>query len=270
MAFKRRPHHIDSVAATLRTGQLQLLSPLNEKSPKGEAQGYLTAMLYLAPHTLAGGKSVCPHSTEDCREGCLFHAGRGQTARVANARIRRTQMYLEVRERFMRLLVEDLNVMQHTADANGMTLAIRLNGTSDIGFEREELDGLTVFDRFPRARFYDYTNWPHQHRRVPGNWHLTYSLADKTAAEGVAHLLAGRNIAAVMPDHDRAEAPGWFMLGDTVIDVVDGEEHDLRFLDPSPALVMLKPKGRLRGEGSAMVRHNLVWNLRNAAKATAA
>jgi hypothetical protein len=33
---------------------------------------------------------------------------------------------------------------------------------------------------------------------------------------------------------------------------------------------MLKPKGRLRREGSAMVRHNLIWNLRNAAKGMAA
>ncbi len=254
---KNPPSHIDSVAATLRSGKLQLLSPFNEKSPKGEAQGFLTAMLYLAPHTIAGGKSVCPHSTEACRAGCLFTAGRGQTPRVFNARVRRTTNYLEDRRRFMATLVDDLDVMQRTADAAGLKLAIRLNGTSDILWEREEP---SVFDLFPRAIFYDYTRTPAAHRRVPGNWHLTFSLADDPISFALDHLRAGRSVAAVVPEADKAKAPGWFVIGDTVVDVIDGELHDLRFLDPSPSLVLLKPKGRLRS-GGPMVRHLLIENL---------
>lgn len=257
----------DSVAATLRRGPsqggLKLLSPFNQKSPKGEKLGYLSAMLYLAPAQVAGGKTVCPHSTEACRAGCLFTAGRGKTPRVENARIRRTVLYLEHRETFMRTLVEDLNAMQHEADFHGMKLAIRLNGTSDIAFERELLDGKTVFEMYPRAQFYDYCRWPPQHRRVPGNWHLTFSLADDPLSYALEHLRAGRDVAAVVPEKDRAEAPGWFALGDTTVNVVDGELHDLRFLDPAPSLVLLKPKGRLV-RGGAMVRHGLIDNLMRA------
>ena len=37
----------------------------NAKTIKGESEGYLTGILYLAPHTLAGGPNVCPHATAE-------------------------------------------------------------------------------------------------------------------------------------------------------------------------------------------------------------
>lgn len=255
---KNPPTHIGSVAATLRSHRhLSLLSPFNEKSPKGESEGFLTAMMYLAPHTIAGGKSVCPHSTEACRAGCLFTAGRGLTPRVHEARVRRTVRYLSGRAGFMRDLLADLEIMQATADRHGMTLAIRLNGTSDILWEREQP---SIFDAFPRAIFYDYTRTPALHRRVPENWRLTFSLADDPIRAALEHLQAGRSVAAVVPESDKAQAPGWFMVGDRVVDVVDGELHDLRFLDAPGSLVLLKPKGRLR-RGGPMVRERLIPNL---------
>lgn len=258
MRAKPKAHHLETVAATLRgLGTLSLLSPFNEKSPKGEAYGYLTAMMYLAPHTVAGGKSVCPHSTAACREGCLFTAGRGTTPRVANARIKRTLRYLDGRPGFMRDVVADLTVMQQAADDAGLTLAIRLNGTSDIAWERENP---SVFEAFPRAIFYDYCRWPPQHRKVPANWHLTFSLADDPLSHAITHLVAGRSVAAIVPEREKAAAPDWFVVGDKTVQVVDGELHDLRFLDPSPSLVLLKPKGRLR-RGGPMVHEHLIENL---------
>lgn len=260
--------HGDTVAATLRdTRRYRLLTAFNDKTPKGEAQGYLQAILYMAPHTEAGGRSLCPHSTEACREGCLYTAGRGQTPRVQNARLRRAAQFLQDRDGFLDELIGELLQMQAVADAHGLKFAIRLNGTSDIGWEREPLDGKTLFELFPRARFFDYCRWPPQHRKVPGNWHLTFSLADDPISYAAAHLLAGRNVAAVVPEADIARAPDWFALGDTTVTVVNGDEHDLRFLDPSPALVLLKPKGRLR-RGGPMVRPSLISALQNLAKET--
>lgn len=259
-----QPDHLGTVAATLRhNGKLNLLSPLNQKTPKGEAAGYLTAILYLAPATIAGGKTVCPHSTQACRDGCLFTAGRGRTTRVEQARIRRTRLYLEDRPRFLEELGQDLTTMQDVADRNGLKLAIRLNGTSDIRWELEA-NG-TLFARYPRATFYDYTRTPPQHRHVPSNWRLTYSLADDPPRAALAHLLAGRSVAAVVPDAERLNAPGWFHVAESgglgrTVTVVDGEHDDLRFLDPAPSLVLLRPKGRLI-RGGPMVRHNLIGNL---------
>lgn len=257
--------HGDTVAARTRSEPLRLLSPFNDKSPKGEAHGFLTAMLYLAPAQVAGGKTVCPHSTEACRAGCLFTAGRGKTPRVESARIRRTRWYHDDREGFMRALDGDLELLQTIADHAGLRLAIRLNGTSDVLWERETVGGRSLFDIHSRARFYDYTNTPPEHRKVPSNWHLTHSLADHPLARAVEHLRAGRNVAAVVPETEKAGAPDWFTVGDTEVRVVDGEAHDLRFLDPSPALVLLKPKGRLT-RGGPMVRHNLIRELFHAGR----
>src|SRR4051812_46111048 len=100
-------HHLDTVAAKFR-GAHRLLSALNEKTPKAEKVGILSAILYLAPATMASPKTVCPYSTAACREGCLFSAGRGRTPRVINARMRRTLMYLNERDQFFDELVGEL------------------------------------------------------------------------------------------------------------------------------------------------------------------
>ena len=60
-----------------------------------------------------------------------------------------------------------------------------------------------------------------------------------------ARLFKGYNVAAVMD-----EMPDRF-LGHRVI---DGDEHDLRFLDPNPVVVRLKPKGALARSGSPFVQ----------------
>lgn len=249
------------MAATLRNGsRFTLLSPFNEKTPKGEAYGYLQAILYLAPHTLAGGKSLCAHSTEACRAGCLFTAGRGKTPRVENARLRRTRRFLDDRDGFLTDLVAELSEMEAVGWKHGLKLAIRLNGTSDVLWERETLDGVSLFDLFKGATFFDYTRTPPHHRKVPANWSITWSLADDPIASAIEALRAGFNVAAVIPEAEKAAAPDWFEMGDLDVQVVDGEKHDLRFLDPKPSLVLLKPKGRLL-RGGPMVRGNLIRDL---------
>jgi hypothetical protein len=258
---KRPRVHDDTIAAKLRNAtDLQLLSPYNFKSPLGEARGYLTAMLYLAPHTEAGGKSLCPHSTEACREGCLFTAGRGKTPRVYNARVRRSKLLLDDRPAFLRALVSDLEIMQAAAAKHRLKLAIRLNGTSDVLWERDRLHGASLFELFPEATFYDYTRTPLMHRHVPPNWRLVFSLADAPLQEAVEHLAKGISVAAVVPLEEKP-APGAFLFGrEREVAIIDGDEDDLRFLDPPGALVLLKPKGRLL-RGGPMVRPGLVRQL---------
>jgi hypothetical protein len=48
----------------------------NAKTVKGQAKGYLTAVLYLAPYT-AAGLNVCPMAeVAGCHAACLNTAGR--------------------------------------------------------------------------------------------------------------------------------------------------------------------------------------------------
>ena len=57
------------------------------KMAKGEAHGYKTAILHLAPYDLSG-KNVCPKATKGpggCIAPCLNTSGRGQMGSVQKA-----------------------------------------------------------------------------------------------------------------------------------------------------------------------------------------
>src|SRR5437773_1956972 len=89
--------------------QYKYLSVGNDaKTVKGQKKGYLTGILYLAPATVAGGRTVCPFSTAGCRRVCLYTAGRGGFNVVQNARIRKTQAYLADPLAFCSVLKADI------------------------------------------------------------------------------------------------------------------------------------------------------------------
>ena len=70
----------------------QLFTFDNGKTPKGEKQGYLTAIMYLAPARLSGYQ-MCPFAhLAQCEEPCLNTAGRGKFDSTQKARIRKTLM----------------------------------------------------------------------------------------------------------------------------------------------------------------------------------
>lgn len=262
--MSRELKHGDTLAARMRGAHsVQLLSPFNDKTPKGEGLGWLTAMLYLAPHTLGGPKTLCPHSTEGCRAACLYAAGRGSFQKTKTARLRRTALWHADRRAFMARLVDDLIYMTDRAEAEGMRVAVRLNGTSDILWEREPVGQLehTLLTLFPQVQFYDYTRTPIEHRRLAPNYRLTYSLADDPLERAVAYLRAGQSVAAVVPEEEKAAHESWFVLRDQMVTVIDGDLHDLRFLDPDPALVLLRPKGAA-GLATPLIQANLIPRLR--------
>ena len=68
----------------------------NAKTIKGQSLGYMTGVLYLAPHTLSGYQ-VCPSASIGCIAACLNTAGRGAMNCTQVARIRKTQMFFEDR-----------------------------------------------------------------------------------------------------------------------------------------------------------------------------
>jgi uncharacterized membrane protein len=82
---------------------MQYLTTTNAKTSKGEALGYLTGILYLAPGRLAGF-NVCPHASPGCLAACLFSAGRGRFDNVRDARIRRTLAFRSDPKAFVRAL----------------------------------------------------------------------------------------------------------------------------------------------------------------------
>lgn len=225
---------------------MSLLSRKVLKLEKSDAagKGYLTAALFLAPYKLSG-KNLCPHASKGCAAACLFTAGHGRYQRVQQARIRRAQLYLENRDVFLALLREDIAKFSRYCRKRGQKPAIRLNGTSDIPWERV---APSFFVDFPEVQFYDYTK---SVRRMmaflsgdfPANYHLTFSRSESNAQECLNVLQAGGNICAVFEKVPRK----WQGYR-----VYDADKTDLRFLDP-PGVGGLSMKGRAKHDRSGFV-----------------
>lgn len=202
------------------------------------------AILHLLPAKLSG-YNVCPFHTDGCANGCLNSSGRGIFNSVQTARLNRTLLYFEDRPTFWARLTADIRTLERRASKSGKPVAVRLNGTSDIIWERQKTpSGDTIFEQFPDVNWYDYTKIP---RRVtPGNYHLTFSLAEHNQTAAAAELANGRNVAVVF----RGKLPARYMG----TEVIDGDKSDLRYLDAAPRIVGLLAKGKAQKDTSGFVK----------------
>ena len=236
---------------------MKLLGTANAKTVKGEKKGYLTYIMYLAPSD-ASGYNTCPMASKGCRAACLFTAGRGRMSNVMQARIRKTVRFFEEREEFLADLVSDVEKAIKQADRKGMIPVFRLNGTSDIRWEnypvvRDGAEYPNIMTAFPDLTFYDYTKLPNR-RNIPDNYHLTFS-----RSESNDHLIPtafenGMNVAVVFNVKKKGDLPKY--IPDGIYDpipVVDGDDTDLRFLDPRGCIVGLRAKGDAKKDNSGFV-----------------
>jgi len=224
-----------------------LITEQNAKTTKGEQYGYLTGILYMAPHSIVKGVNVCPFATKECREACLYSAGRGKFSNVQTARIRKTELWRDDKSKFFSILMTDIKRLKRKAARKGLRLAIRLNGTSDIAWENFKLtdEKFTIFDMFPDVQFYDYTkNHTRFLGRLPDNYHLTLSFSghNLNAYRGLKNT---PNYAVVFSGN----LPQTY-LGKRVI---NGDAHDLRFLDDDKVIVGLIAKGDAKKLDSAFI-----------------
>jgi hypothetical protein len=231
------------------------------KTSKGQKLGYFTGIMYLSPYKMANGKvNVCGDATEGCIESCLNEAGRGAFSNVQDARVKKTLEFLENPKEFMVKIYKEIVKLQKKY---GQNLVIRLNGTSDLPFENikvvlEDRYYSNIFEAFPNVQFYDYTKNP---RRVLkneiGNYFLTFSRAEtKLNIEYSRNLLnEGKNVAMVFSKelHEQLVKMGKIVYNNREVNVIDGDETDLRFLDMPNSIVALKAKGKAIKDNSGFV-----------------
>jgi len=232
---------------------MKLLTPAhaNAKTAKNlQHSAYQTYILHLAPAKLSG-YNTCPAASAGCAAACLNSAGRGAFSSVQQARIRKTKLFFEQREEFFAQLIHDLHAVQRKATKAKKQAVVRLNGTSDIAWEAINVPGTgkNTFDLFPAIQFYDYTKILRRVKRqlaTPiANYHLTFSRSESNEVEVLQAIEAGASVAIVFG----SEVPT--MLHGRP--VVDGDAHDLRFLDGNGVIVALKAKGKAKRDESGFV-----------------
>lgn len=230
---------------------MKLLSTGNPKVLKGIKQGYNTYILHLAPFKLSGF-NTCPKATEGCIFACLNTAGRGgmfktgeNTNVIQKARIRKTIMLFNEREQFLILLVEDIELAIKQSLRLNLIPVIRLNGTSDISFEKYSVirNGIkykNIFAAFSELTFYDYTKVLNRKVDDIANYSLTFSAADGNDADVNLAIKQGYNIAVVFGIKKTVAMPVEYNNRP----VFNGDDNDLRFLDPKGVIVGLYLKGK--------------------------
>ena len=240
---------------------MKLLSTGNPKIMKGEKMGYNSYILHLAPASLSG-YNTCPKATEGCKAACLNTAGRGgmfkkgeNTNTIQQARIRKTKMFYENRGQFMSDLVKDIELGIKQSAKKGLIPVFRLNGTSDIAFEKYEVvrNGITynnIFAAFPDIQFYDYTKILGRKTTNIPNYHLTFSAADGNDNDVLKAFDQGYNVAMVFGIKKSLNMITEYMGKP----VYNGDESDLRFLDPDNHIVGLYAKGKAKKDTTGFVK----------------
>ncbi len=246
---------------------MKLLSTGNPKILKGLKQGYNTYILHLAPADLSG-YNTCAKATAGCKSACLNTAGRGgmfkkgeTTNVIQQARIRKTKMFFENRDEFMKLLVKDIELGINQSRKLNLIPVFRLNGTSDLAWEKYEVTvtdkaGVkiifkNIFEAFPFVQFYDYTKIPGRKVNGISNYSLTFSEADGNALDTLNAIRAGMNVATVFGVKKNSPMPKMW----NGLTVFNGDDSDLRFLDPKNVVVGLYAKGKAKKDTSGFVKY---------------
>ena len=200
------------------------------KMAKGEKFGYKTAILHLAPYKLSG-KNVCPKASKECVAFCLNTSGRGQMKSTQKFRINKTKLFWKDRKKFLEQLSQEIGQLKKRARSQGFKFAVRLNGTSDLAWHRFS----SLMQDHPDVIFYDYTKVYNHLDHDLKNYKITFSASESNNTECAAALAAGHNVAYVFKDKLPKKFQGRR--------VIDGDKHDLRFLDPRGVVVGLLAKG---------------------------
>jgi hypothetical protein len=228
----------------------------NAKMARNDGRGFRTLGLSLAPHRLGAIGNVCPHASADCVALCLNVSGRSAAGDrmsdiILRARIARARFYFQDRATFLKLLKREIAREAVKARRAGEQLIVRLNVVSDLDWARIHPDVIT--DNAD-VQFYGYTKNPRAMSRFlngeyPPNYHLTFSRSEVNEMEALDFLAAGANVAVVFDTRYTSTMKRPLPAGWKGFPVIDGDETDLRFLDPRGVVVGLRAKGRARRKG---------------------
>lgn len=222
----------------------QVMSNNNAKVLKNIEYGWETAILHFLPSDESGW-NFCPSATEGCTNGCLNRTGNGGYPTVQDARFRRSFEYMTDRKAFLEKLDSDIAKLLRRCEKTGLNPCVRINGTSDIPSL-----AMKLARKWSDVQFYDYTAvyktlWLDK----PENYYVTFSRKENNEEQCLKALENGFNVSVVFD-----KLPETMRFWE--LEVIDGTQHDLRFLDPTPIIVGLLASGKARGDDTGFVVRN--------------
>jgi hypothetical protein len=243
----------------------RIFSTDSAKAAKASGYGYLNAIQYMAPHSSAGVGNLCSHASPQCIALCLgTHSGQAAmvsdlangTNATRESRKKKARLFMANRAAYMNEVARSIVKVIRDAKRDGLTPCIRLNGSTDISWERirfnldaktiaklepiagklRRVENVTLLELFHWLQFVDYTKNPNRLGKAPANLDLTLSYSGNNSRECVGALLAGHNVAMVFHGGLPETFAGFH--------VIDGDKHDLRHLDAKGGFIVgLTPKG---------------------------
>ena len=193
----------------------------NPKSHKAARVGYSQAILMMHSDRLEVDMSLlptekrfetvvtCPHAThgpDGCVENCIMYTGRGQgdpsTNPVIAGRAKRVRWLSTDPWTFMAQLVREMNTHVARSKRMDLTPAFRLNGTSDLRWER--IAPWLIGELYDPSEvvFLDYTKWPTRARSPrPDNYFIARSVqASHDSVDDVKAMLRHGHVSMICDD----------------------------------------------------------------------
>jgi hypothetical protein len=189
---------------------------------------YVNVILYLIAADYLGPK-LCVNF-KNCKEGCLMWSGHGGNYNCTRGRVLKTLALLLYPSDFRARIQSDAKAAKAKAKKQGKKLVLRLNGTTDLN---PKAFGLSEDQNIIR---YEYTKClAYALNQSNSHIHYTYSFYGNES-EAVQALKAGINVTVVL--RKGQDLPSWAKG----YNVINGDDHDLRFLDQSGSIVALTEK----------------------------
>lgn len=220
----------------------------SEEISKLQKDEKTTIGLPLLPATTSNVADLCAFS-DSCAETCVAFSGNGSFSSVFNTRQLKTKLLANHPTEFLVLLIEEL--FKATNKHGAKNLAVRLNTYSDIRWER-----ITpwMFEMFCSVQFYDYTKHTPTSRpakTIPKNYHLTYSVSERTTLRTLQNCKdIGRPLAVVVEIRS-GKLPGKSSMREIPgtwggMQTIDGDSSDARYLAPPQSVTILRRKHTMK------------------------
>ena len=221
----------------------------NAKTIKGVKYNIETAILYLSPGTKSGC-NLCPMSRiAMCEEPCLDEAGRGAMGTVQMSRLRKTLYMLQYPELFYAQLKREIEKHCIHAVKKDFIPAIRLNGTSDWRWENYIWDFMVDMHTTYGAKFYDYAKLVNCSIHDADVYDLTFSYSGVKEYKFFVSKALEQRLRMAVVFRTRENIPSEFMG----MECVDGDDSDVRFIEPHGVVVALYAKGKAKKDTSGFV-----------------